>query len=110
MELVISYLAVIAVSVVSALLPVKLAASKLRTPNSGWLYAVIAVTFSLMIIFTATNIIPITYVAVPVAIGLVGFIYESVFDTTLKKGLYIAFFAVLIQFVVLSIMLKIAFS
>lgn len=109
MQLVISYVVIILASALAALLPVKLAATKLQVTKSGWLYSVIAVILSVIITNAASYVIPIIFIAIPVAIGVVGFVYESILETTFKKGLYIAVIAVLIQFMVTSFMLSTIF-
>ena len=110
MNLIISCAVVILASAASALLPVKLAASKLEVGKPEWLYCVIAVVMSVIVINAVSYVVPVIFVAVPVAIGMVGIVYETILETTLKKGLCIAFIAVLIQFAVSSLVLNLVFK
>ncbi len=110
MQFVIPYVIIIILSAAFALLPVKIAASKLTVGKPGWLYSVIAVILSVIITNASSYVIPIIVIAVPVAIAVVGFVYESVLETTFKKGVCIAFIAVLIQFAVTSVMLNVFFQ
>lgn len=110
MQFIIPYVIIILVSAASALLPVKLAASKLEVGKPGWLYAVIAVVLSVIITNAASYVVPMILIAVPVAVGVVGFVYESILETTFKKGLCIALIAVLIQFAVTSLLLNVLFN
>lgn len=110
MQLVISYVAIILSSALAALLPVKVAASKLEVGKPGWLYCVIAVVMSVIITNAASYVVPIVLLSVPVAIGVVGFVYESILETTFKNGLCLAVIAVLIQFAVTSFLLNVFFN
>lgn len=97
MSIIIPYVISILIAVALAIWPVHFAAKKLGAGKSTLLFAVIAVVFSVIIVNAVKYIFPNMFVAIPIAIGVVGFVYESVLETTIKNAILIAIIAVVIN-------------
>lgn len=106
MNFIIPYVISILLSVAVAVYPVKLTAKAVAAGKSDFLTCLIAVVFSVIIATAVSYIFPNILIAVPIAIGVVGFVYESVLDTSIKNGVLIALVAVLIKFVVSILVLN----
>ena len=84
-------------AIVASIIAVKLTSTYLKAGKHDWLSSTITVVLSLVLLTTVNNILPIALLGISVSILVVGFMVESVLETTFINAMFIAAAAVLVQ-------------
>jgi len=94
------------INVVASIVAVKLTSTALKSSKNDWLSSVIAVALSLVVLTTINNFISIELLGIVVSILVVGFVLESILETTFVNGMLIAAAAVIVQWIVKFVFIK----
>lgn len=95
-------------SLVASIVAVKFTATALKAGRHDWLSCVIGVILSLVVLTTISNLVAaqlvnpliIQVVIMLVSILVVGFVLESILDTTFVNGMIVAAAAVIVQWLI----------
>ena len=87
-------------SLILSILAVKLISTALKSGKHDWLSSVISVVLSLLVLTTVNNLVPIELLGLVVSVLLVGFVLESILETTFVNGTIIAAAAIIVQWLV----------
>ena len=88
------------VSLAASVVAVKLSSTKLKAGKHDWLSSIIAVVLSLVVLTTVGHLVPIQIAGLVVSILLVGFVLESILETTFANGMIIATAAIIVQWLI----------
>ena len=97
-------------SLIASIVAVKLTATALKAGKHDWLSSVIAVVLSLVVLTTVGNLVSIQLLSLVVSILLVGFVLESVLETSFRNGMLIAAASVVVQWLIKFAFAKIGFN
>ena len=98
------------VSLITSVIAVKLSATKLKVGKHDWLSSVIGVVLSLVVLTTVGHLVPMQVVGLVVSILLVGFVLESILETTFTNGMIIAAAAIIVQWLIKFGFTKLGFN
>jgi len=87
-------------SLVASIVAVKLTSTALKAGKHDWLSCTISVVLSLIVLTTVGNLVAVELLALAASVLLVGFVLESILETTFKKGMVIAASAIVVQWVI----------
>jgi len=87
-------------SLIFSIFAVKLTSTALKSGKHDWLSSVIAVVLSLLVLTTVSNLVPIELLGLVISVLLVGFVLESILETTFVNGMLIAAAAIIVQWLV----------
>lgn len=87
-------------SLILSVIAVKLMSTAVKSGKHDWLSSIIAVVLSLLVLTTISNLVPILLLGLVVSVLVVGFVLESILETTFVKGMLIATAAIIVQWLV----------
>jgi len=87
-------------SLIASIIAVKLTSTALKAGKHDWLISVISVVLSLLVLTTVSNLISIELLGLVVSILVVGFVLESILETTFVNGMLIAAIAIIVQWLI----------
>lgn len=102
------------ISLIASIGVVKTVATIVRAGRHDWLTSVIAVVLSIVVLTTVSNLVAgqlsvvwqLYLVTLLLSIVVVGFVLESILDTSLVKGMSIAAAAIVVQWVMKFIFIQ----
>jgi len=84
-------------AIAASVIAVKLSATYFKAGKHDWLSSIITVVLSLVLLNTVNSILPFALLGIAVSILVVGFMVESVLETSFLNAMFIAAAAVLVQ-------------